>query len=190
MVSSYIYISFKMIAQAINNVKISYKLRGCGEINQVLKEFAQREEGITFRDGNFFVFRSASYVYTIFYNGHVNATGLSSTRDIEDAQRELLSILDQPRLKALGGKVDNITSSGSLPGQSRVNLIDLARRLKTLNIKFRFNPHKFPGLSLKLERATFIVFTSGKFVQVGSRSVNEIRRSTRKFHHVFRSRTL
>jgi hypothetical protein len=54
------------------------------------------------------------------------------------------------------------------------NLFHLGSYLKRQRIAFQFNPQRFPGLNFKLNNTTFIVFTSGTFNALGSKTVHEL----------------
>jgi transcription initiation factor TFIID TATA-box-binding protein len=66
--------------------------------------------------------------------------------------------------------IDNIIATTNL--NRKLNLVDISSRKKFTNIKY--NNEKFPGLFVKFNIGTAIIFHSGKIVIVGSKSIENI----------------
>lgn len=154
----------------VNNIKVSCKIEG-DNIRNHLKEFSKSSKLVTLVKNNFFVLRQR-YVYVIFFAGHVNITKLKSKKDVRRAQKILLLSVGSS-LSITTPEIDNISASG-VAKSGPINLFTLAKYLNERNYKFRFNPHRFPGLNLRIKTATFVIFTSGKFVLVGTKSKKEL----------------
>lgn len=168
-----------MFSYEVNNIKVSYKLIS-SRLTQQLEELAAdgNRESTSKRWGNFFVFRKHNFVYVIFYKGHVNGTKLKSISEIETSKKILMqSIVGHCQVSNV--KIDNITASGSVfsveeRGVKKVNLFRLCDFLKKEKIKHRYNPHRFPGLNFRLLNVTFLLFNSGKFIVIGSKSFENL----------------
>ena len=73
-------------------------------------------------------------------------------------------------------KIQNVVSSADI-GQ-RLDLNEISRKIK----ESRYEPDKFPGLVLKLDspKAALLLFSSGKFVCTGTKSVEESAKAIHK----------
>lgn len=157
-----------MLPFTVNNIKASCKIISA-TVSRDLRELASKSSLVTKTRGNFFVLRK-DFVFIIFYTGHVNCTKLKLVTDIEKARTYLESLIDKSVVTT--PKIDNITTSGaSHPSSGGVNLFKLCQYLKDRGISYRFKPHRFPGLNFKIGGATIIIFTSGKFIAVGTQSI-------------------
>lgn len=89
---------------------------------------------------------------------------LIKKRNIE----EILSTLKEPEVN-----IQNVVSSADI--RQRLDLREISRKIK----KSGYNPEKFPGLVLKLDqpKAALLLFSSGKFVCTGTKSVEESARA-------------
>ncbi len=89
---------------------------------------------------------------------------ISEEGDIE----KILNELREPEIT-----IQNVVSSADI--RQRLNLQEIARKIK----KSRYDPEKFPGLVLKLDepKAALLLFSSGKFVCTGTKSVEESARA-------------
>lgn len=162
-----------MIPYRVNNIKISFKLK-CPNVEKRLRLFAKTSADISKIDGNFFVLRR-EFVYVVFFTGHVNCTKLKTPLDFAECRKVLLRALQQKDIiecSLLPLRIDNISSSGDI--EKRVSLVGLCTFLSERSLPFRFNPQKFPGLCWRIEPVSFTVFTSGKFIAVGARSLSDL----------------
>lgn len=73
-------------------------------------------------------------------------------------------------------RIVNVVATGYIG--HRLNLDDIAKSLSSPNIVY--NPHKFSAAIYRMKdpRATFLLFSSGKFVCVGTRSVLDAEKSS------------
>lgn len=89
----------------------------------------------------------------------------SSKALLEDERvQEILKRIREPEIT-----IQNVVSSADI--RQRLDLHEISRRIK----KSRYDPDKFPGLVLKLDepKAALLLFSSGKFVCTGTKSVEE-----------------
>jgi TATA-box binding protein (TBP) (component of TFIID and TFIIIB) len=127
---------------------------------------------------NFVVVKSDyfKYVFTIFFCGHINITGVKKKNDIFWALSTTLRLVGESFGEWLDlnrqYKIDNITFSGQC--NDEFQLVKLYEKLKSTcsELKIRFNPDKFAGMTLRhpIKRGAVILFESGKFSIVGVRS--------------------
>ena len=163
-----------MPSYRVNNIKISFKLN-VPDSRTFLRYIAVTSPYVTKIEGNFFVLRS-TFVYVIFYTGHVNCTKLTELSDIEKCQSLLKRLIQEDsypsdehhQCETSSAIVDNICSSGTV--DQRVKLVRFTDYLKLKEVGFRYNPQTFPGLSVKINNVSFTLFNSGKFIAVGAKS--------------------
>lgn len=158
-----------MFCHRVNNIKISFKIENFPEY--FLRSFARNSSHVSKVDGNFFVLRD-KFVFVIFFTGHVNCTKLRTLSEIDEAR----NLLDGHFLGAFGfspPEVDNISASGFI-GFDSLNLRKFAKFLESEELPYKFNPERFPGLNFRLKGITFVIFSSGKFLAVGSRSLTTL----------------
>jgi len=81
---------------------------------------------------------------------------------------EILSKLREPEIT-----IQNVVSSADI--RQKLDLHEISKKIK----KSRYDPEKFPGLVLKLDepKAALLLFSSGKFVCTGTKSVEESARA-------------
>lgn len=165
----------------ISNIKFRFRF-DCpvSAIRNCEKKFAHL---ISKTKQSFFVLRHGPVVYSIFYTGHVNCTG------IRDLNKLSHYVSDLERMIGLGAAtdpvIDNITSCQALESnESRFNLLHFCCRVAVLRTdydpdcritKVRFNRETFPGGILNTNRGTCLLFASRKCVFVGTKSLHETR---------------
>ena len=170
----------------INNFKISFKLqyysRRC--LSRLLSRHASR---ITLF-ANFSVLRSSVFVYTLFESGHVNCTKISDVTSIGRAILHLLRLFPgrghrHRTPKVIGLSLDNISAHGTLWESSKF-LAKVKRHLKAkYGLDSQYNPQKFPGLSVRINGTTFVLFQNGKFLAVGSKSTKLLKENYTTFRN-------
>lgn len=116
---------------------------------------------------NFLVIKT-KYTFIIFKtnsNGenHINITKIPNLSDINEAI-EIIKQLTSCFVKS--DTIDNIIATTSV--NRKLNLHKIVEDKNFARIKY--NNEKFPGLFLKFDKATVILFHSGKIVIVGSKS--------------------
>ena len=115
----------------------------------------------------------------IFGSGKVVCTGARSMQKLRESIKQIvkniekigIKILIQPRVK-----VQNMVASGSI-GMD-LNLNSLAMELENTE----YEPEQFPGLVFRMTepKVTFLLFTSGKVICTGARSVADVGRAVEK----------
>ena len=165
-----------MCSYKVNNIKISCRILGENITNR-LKDFSQNSNLVSTKLGNFFVLRQ-KFVFIIFYSGHVNCTKIKSMTQIPEVMQKLNELF--PDLQVNYTQTDNISASGVLLN-SKINLFELSQHFKDNSQAHHFNPQLFPGLYTKYNSATFIIFKTGKFVCVGTKSISELEQVCEKF---------
>lgn len=86
------------------------------------------------------------------------------SREEEERVQNMLKSMREPEIT-----IQNVVSSADI--RQRLDLHEISKRIK----KSRYDPDKFPGLVLKLDepKAALLLFSSGKFVCTGTKSVEE-----------------
>ena len=166
----------------VTNIKVSFKVN-CENLREKLLDFCHKSYLVSKTDCNFFVVRPADYVYIVFYSGHVNCTKIKDFNSIEDCQKNFKRLVEEEtghQLLISSCSIDNISATGSL-FSSPLSLFSLGEYLRTRREKFRYCPQRFPGLSVRIHSATFIVFTSGKYIAVGSKTLCELNIASNSF---------
>lgn len=155
----------------ITNIKISLKTSFLCLDTVVLilkeKDIAHK------RYSNFIVIRDL-YTYIIFKQGcngcnHVNITKLKVLDDIDISIKHLCSVLLTCHIVEYKRVVDNITASINLERQ--FNLLEIT---KLFPGHCSYNTEKFPGLFLKFNCGTIILFHTGKCILIGAKTESDI----------------
>jgi TATA-box binding protein (TBP) (component of TFIID and TFIIIB) len=121
---------------------------------------------------NFLVIKN-KYTYIIFKTNkqkenHINITKIPNLSNVKEAI-DLITNLTQCIVTSF--KIDNIIATSS--ANQKLNLDKIVKEKKFNQIKY--NNEKFPGLFLKFNKGTAILFHSGKIVIVGCKSEEAIK---------------
>ena len=152
----------KNLRFSVSNLKVSMKIKGIKFIDVI------RIKGISYNlcQRNFAIL-SRRYTYIFFRescNGiiHVNVTKLKNYSEIFTSKKNLCDIL--PTIDIISLKVDNICSVLKLQKPLRLEKI-----FNSLSGKYplKYQTQKFPGLFIKLQHATAILFRTGSVIIVG-----------------------
>lgn len=153
----------------VRNIKISVTT-GPISLNNVIQcltlkniEFKSFLNFVTFKQVfSFVVFKtSANNV------NHINVSRVKNSTDIKTVESALAELFNVPIYKT---KVDNIVSTSNI--NKELNLSQIVRRKIFENITY--NQEQFPGLFVKYNKGTVIIFHSGKIVIVGCKSYEDI----------------
>lgn len=111
----------------------------------------------------------------IFNSGRIICTG---SRSEEEANAAIQKLVETLRAKGLNvvdpeTKVENVVVSTNM-GRG-LNIEELAKRFP-----ISYQPERFPGASLKQGDKTFLLFSSGRVVCVGSKNLEEAKRQLEK----------
>jgi len=160
----------------ITNVKCHFKPKSTTKALQDLKFTAKKQVGKSFH--NFYVLRQNGLVYVIFPSGqHVNISGIRSLgEEVDRAKDTFCELLSEPS-EGIPVIVDNITAVCSI-NSTRVNLVKLKEEVEKLTKKsttVSLRPYSFPSAVLRTKKLpTLQVFSSGKVVIVGGKTIQEI----------------
>lgn len=162
----------------ISNIKAHFRLTSPVLPNSFFLVLGEEDVHKLVRHANFTVYRPlARLTFTLFHSStHVNVTGVSSYTLLEKAVA-FFNATFKTRVCTADVCIDNITASGSLRVNHKpaINLREIERRIVTSSTtdcgSFSLRADFFPGAVLrKPDHSTVILFASGKFVIVGSKS--------------------
>ena len=113
----------------------------------------------------------------LFSSGKVNCTG---AKNIEDVRKTLIVIADELRKigiavydnDELGITIQNIVATANLEGELNLNQVAIGLGLENIE----YEPEQFPGLvyRIKTPKVAMLLFSSGKIVCAGGRTVEEV----------------
>ena len=154
----------------VANVKVSIKIKALS-LDIVQKRISDKDLFSKLHN-NYLVVKS-EYTFIIFKPNksfsetHINITKIPNIDSVSLAVQEIENILDS---KHFAIQIDNIIAS------SRFNKnLDLIKIVKTKVFdKIKYNNQKFPGLFIKFNKGTAIIFHSGKVVIVGCKNIEDI----------------
>lgn len=163
------------------NIKISFKIN-----NVINLEQFNNPQKITKITNSFFVIRD-TYVYIIFFNGHVNVTKLKNYRDLLNSQFRFCSFANVSLDQIKWVRIDNIVASGRLVRKflNKRKFINFLQYLLYQGGSVHYNPEKFPGARIKLDSDIYILFLSGKFNIVGQKSFLNLNIAREKFNNLY-----
>ena len=164
-----------MAPYMVNNIKVSLKFNTSEpSTTRKLKEFSRESAFVTKTSVNFFVLRY-KFVYIVFHSGHINCTKIPSITEIDNSIENIQKLLPWLIIDT-DYIIDNISANGCLTDKY-LNLFKFSTFLKTSIQSHHFNPQQFPGLYTKYKDVTYIIFSSGRFVAVGSKSLDQLNES-------------
>ena len=152
------------------NVKVSIKIEA--PLLNIVQEQANNNNLFSKLYNNYLVVK-AKYTYIIFKpnknknHNHINITKIPNTKFVTEAISEIENLL---KVKHFDFKIDNIVASGNF--MRHIDILEIVK--KRLFEKIKYNNQKFPGLFIKFNRGTAIIFHSGKVVLVGCKDLNDI----------------
>jgi len=179
-----------MLHVQINNIKASIKVKG-PNVRRFIFELGERNARVSKKEVNFFVLRD-KFVYVIFYSGHINCTKLKTIWDFIEAKLYIAKLFNAGSefYTVETSSIDNISASGDVlkKFEHRKWLLDrkkkrevrfyslhqLSKLLRKASYKSRYNPQRFPGLTTKINRISFTLFNTGKFIAVGANNVKKL----------------
>jgi len=153
----------------IRNIKVSLKSKAIA-LNNVRDILKQKE--YQYKDYPNFISFNNTFVYVIFKTSHnnlnhINVSRLLSLNDLQKCIEIFEEIFSVP---VLHSTVDNIVATAK--HRSRINLYDVVKKRLFNNI--RYNPEQFPGVFIKSQKGTIIIFHSGKIVSVGCKLLDDV----------------
>lgn len=157
----------------VTNIKLSLKIRFIclDTVEQILKKLNLGIKSYP----NFLVFKK-NYTFVLFKSkdciqNHLNVTNIKKYENIEDAIYTLKFLLNFEVNDIFSTTIDNITASFSI--QRSFKFLDVLETFKSLS-KVTYNNEKFPGIFLKFDIGTVIIFHTGKCIVIGCKSLSNI----------------
>jgi hypothetical protein len=149
----------------IKNIKVSLKLNSIS-LNSVLINLEKNQIEYSVKS-NYIIFRK-EFVYVLFKPkhliiNHVNITKIPDVVSITKSIDNFKSILNF-QLEIQSFKIDNLTAVYDL--KKEISQLKILNSFKDI-YHIKFNKEKFPGLFLRVEFGTFIIFHTGKVNLVG-----------------------
>lgn len=153
----------------IHNIKVSAKIAAV-PLDIVIHQLQEKQVNVK-KFPNYVSFKM-TYTYVIFRAGekttnHINITQMKTLLDITKAIHELESALNQPVTFL---QIDNIIATCQAPTTLLLKNILDAKVFASM----KYNNEIFPGLFVKFQQGTVIIFHSGKIVLVGFKSLEDI----------------
>ena len=157
------------------NIKISVKL---SSINY--KKIITEVKKLNIKEKNNFVVVFHTYTYTIFKpslrsgNLHCNITKIKDFFEIPIAIEFLRELLSGVKIENIN--IDNITSKADQIKKQNLNTVFLTL---SSSYEIKYNLQKFPAIFVKVPvehgTATVLIFSSGKIICVGAKSLNDVK---------------
>lgn len=181
-------------APTIYNIQFSFRLPPHAAPRQIVADLAAKYEErleLTFRhchnfsvvyDTTMWISEEMNLVYTVFHSGHVNVTGVRNFTHLDRAVERVNALLDCSITPA-DIKINNITASGKI---LRLNFRRVWQYAKTQpGMTFNYHPGQFPGGCLRQEgKSTVTIFSSGKYIIIGSKSQEQIQETFESLLHL------
>lgn len=160
----------------ITNIKCHVRLEN--SVQPRYQQSLQESEAVSKRTPSFVVLRLPPFVYTCFYSGFINITGV---RDFDQVEVAIATILDRLRLdpEAVWGEpqVDSISScwpkTQPLPAHKLNRVYSIASKDSEI-VALKLNREQFPALFLKTQFGTLLWFNSPAVVSVGSKKKEDL----------------
>ena len=158
----------------IKNIKISLKITEI-PLNSVLEHF--QNTNVSYEIKSNYIIIKQKFIYVIFksknnFINHINITKIPDSINIRVSIEFFINIiLENFKVHVLNYKIDNLTAIYDM--KKEIDQNKLADKLKTSHI-IKFNKEKFPGLFIKLEQGTFIIFHTGKVNLVGCQNPSHL----------------
>ena len=161
----------------IANIKISIKTKGLCLNNVLNKALENKLYCVNYK--NYIVLKN-TFTYIIFkYNknkiNHINITKLKSKIDVLAAIKLIKKLLN---IKIHFFSIDNIIATGFIGDKLNLQFIIEKKYFEVM----KYNNETFPGLFIKFEIGTIILFSTGKFVCVGVKSEKNLKCLIQKIH--------
>ena len=159
-----------MLEYSVANVKLSLKTSKIFLDNVCA---IAEEKKLYCKNYKNFIVLKCDFTYIIFKSkaeqseSHINITKIPNIKNILEAIDIIKSLID---CTIISYNIDNIIATTSL--KKRINLASISKSGKFDNLKY--NNEKFPGIFLKFNIGTVILFHSGKLVIVGCKNLNSV----------------
>ncbi len=158
----------------IKNVKISLKLKEIS-LNSVLR--CLDVNNTKYKTKSNYIIIESKYIYIIFRPKnhqitHINVTKIPNLSEIDVAvnilRKEIFPILN---ISINQTNIDNLTAVYN--ANKNIVLPEIIKHKKDY-FKITYNNEKFPGMFVKFDVGTLIIFYTGKVIAVGCKTVNSL----------------
>jgi len=174
---------------SIVNVVASASIDQRLDLEDITKKFPDVEWNPDLFPGAVFRLKNPKTATLLFRTGKMVCTGAKSEELARTAVKTVVQKLRKGKIKIKNEatvRIQNIVASISLGG--RVQLEEAARRLP----RSMYEPEQFPGLIHRMvdPKTVILIFTSGKLVCAGARTVKEVYRSVNNIHSTLEEKNL
>ena len=176
----------------VQNVVASARLKHEIDLDTIVKAFPHVEYVPEIFPGLVFKLKRPKGCILIFKNGKMVCTGAKSRREALRAVRKVVRELKKAGIIIRSSRVEveihNVVATVEL-GEVSIDLIGTAYKLGRGAI---YEPDQFPGLIYRMEdpKVTFLIFSSGKLVCVGSKNEEDIYRAVDKLQKLLEENEL
>jgi len=173
----YIFSWYTSIDMQATNYKCHFSVEKpfCESYNSYLNTTISSK--ITKKRASFIVIRLESFVYTCYYSGHINVTGIKKEADISKARKDITAFLNLEESHIGETYIDNISSKYfglcRLKPRNLFELIDVAKNIRPIK-KIKYNRERFPALFMKTDFGTLLRFSSSALIAVGSKKKEDL----------------
>ncbi len=170
----------------IENVVASATLK----VDIPLEEVVKNIEGVEYEPEQFpgvvYRMKSPKTACLIFSSGKLVCTGAKSPKETKEAVANVVSVLKKIGIKVPKDytvEIQNIVASAKLGRE--LNLDEIAFELENAE----YEPEQFPGLVYRIDepRVAFLLFSSGKIVCTGAKTIADIKRAIEKLDKKLKS---
>ena len=156
----------------ISNIKISIKISSI-YTDDLIKSIEKNL--ISYKVTSKYIIVRSDFTYIISKTrnntlNHINITKIKNFDEIQLSIHHLQSnVLKELDFKINHLSIDNISASYDLK-----HFVDLRQICENNPQKVRYNNEKFPGLFLRLEKSTLLIFHTGKVNSVGCKTLKDL----------------
>jgi len=158
----------------IKNVKTSLKIKKLS-LNTVIEYL--KTHNIGYIEKSNYIIIKFKYIYILFKPkslliNHVNITKIPDLEYINKSVNVLTNeVFANLKIDIIYLKIDNITAVYNL--NKSIDLLDIVLK-NCEKLKIKYNKEKFPGLFIRFDQGTLIIFHSGKIISVGCKSLDNL----------------
>lgn len=136
---------------------------------------------------SFFILRLKTYVFTCFYSGFINITGVRDFSCIRKSLRVLRKHLKLKRRYFTSPVIDSISSRyGILSNLERIrseNIVKSALSQKDIQ-SVKFNRERFPAVFIRTAFGTILWFTTPSIIGVGTKTEEDLNKLKDIVHNI------
>jgi len=173
----------------IVNVVVSATINQRLDLKEITKKFPDVEWNPDLFPGAVFKLKNPKTATLLFRTGKMICTGAKSEELARKAVKKVVQLLKKGKIKIKNEatvKIQNIVASINLGG--RVHLLEVARSLP----RSMYEPEQFPGIIHRMldPKTVILIFSSGKLVCAGARTVKDVYRSVNQLHNLLEEKDL